>query len=423
MNEQQVAELAPRFTAFLKGFRRYFATECGFEHLRTYSRGLISDLSRKSVEPIALAAGCAVRTLQEFLTFHVWDEHAVGDRLQFRLVARDMPAPGTPLDALGVIGLVDETSKVKKGAKTPGVGRQYCGAVGKIENCIVTVHLGYRQGEFKTLIDSDLFLPERWSDDRARCRKAGIPDSLVYRPKWQISLEQIRRAQGNGVRFDWIVFDEYYGGKPGYLFGLDALGQHWIGEVPKNFRCWPTLPAYDSLQGPFASKRADNAACWGKPFRKHKWRTFKLAHQTEGPAIWKAKAGRVHLVRDGRPTVRKYWLIVAENVKTGEVKYFVSNAPPKTSLKLLLRVAFQRWNVEHVFRIAKSQIGFGHYEGRTYQGLMRHMVLCQLVMLFLAEQTARLRGGKSRANDRADRPGAQRHLPRLVGPTLPPTPV
>jgi SRSO17 transposase len=418
MNEQQIAELAPRLVAVLKEFRPCFATGCGFEHLGTYSRGLMSDLARKSVEPMALAAGCAVRTLQEFLTVHDWDEHAVRDRLQWHVVARDMPAPGMPLDALGVIGLVDETSSVKKGTKTPGVQRQYCGAVGKIENCIVTVHLGYLHGHFKTLIDSDLFLPEGWSQDRDRCREVHIPDSVVYRAKWRISLEQLARALGHGVRFDWVVFDEYYGGKPGYLWGLDALGLHWIGEVPKNFLCWPTLPAYDSRQGPFAAKRVDNAATWGKPFRKRKWRTFHLAHQTEGPAVWKAKAGRVHLVQNGRPTLRTYWLIVAENVKTGEVKYFVSNAPPKTALRLLLRVAFQRWNVEHVFRAAKSEIGFSHYEGRNYRGLMRHLVLCQLVMLFLAEQTARLRGEKSRADARTDRPGTQRDLPVLARPPL-----
>lgn len=417
MTEQQIAELAPEFTTFLKGFRPYFATDCGFGHLGTYVRGLASDLPRKSVEPIALAGGSAVRTLQEFLTFHAWDQNACRDRLQRRIVARHLPAPGQvsrtprrpePLEALGVVGLVDETSTVKKGTKTPGVQRQYCGAVGKIENCVVTVHLGCLHGDFKCLIDSDLYLPESWSDDRDRCRAVSIPDSLVYRPKWRISLEQIQRAMSNGIRFDWIVFDEGYGGKPGYLFELDRLGLHWIGEVPKNFLCWPTLPAYRSTQAPFAPKRVDNAACWGKPFRKRKWRRFRLKHQTEGPAIWWAKAGRVHLVQDGLPTERKYWLIVAKNEKTGEIKYFVSNAPRKTALKHLLRAAFCRWHVEHSFRVAKSEIGFSHYEGRHYLGLMRHMILCQLVMLFLAKQTARLRGEKSGADPGADGAGLQR---------------
>jgi SRSO17 transposase len=201
MNKQQIAELAPRFNAFLKGFRPLFATGCGFAHLGTNSWGLPSDLARKSAEPIALAPGCAVRTIQEFLTFHAWDEGRMRDRLQLRLVARDMPAPGMPLDSLGAIGLVDETSTVKKGTKTPGVQRQYYGAASKIEDCIVTVHPGYLQGDLKTLIDSDLFLPESWSLDRDRCRQAHIPDSGAYRAKWRISLKQIAHAIGNGVRF------------------------------------------------------------------------------------------------------------------------------------------------------------------------------------------------------------------------------
>ena len=418
MTEQQIAELAPEFNAYLKTFRPYFATAAGFAHLGTYARGLISDLERKSVEPIALAGGCAVRTLQEFLTWHRWDQQAVRDKLQRRIVACHMPAPGTPHDSLGVIGLVDETSTVKKGTETPGVQRQYCGAVGKVENCVVTVHLGYLHGRFKALIDADLYLPTSWADDRERCRNVDIPDTLDHRPKWRIALDQIAHALGNGVHFDWIVFDEGYGGKPGFLFGLDALGLHGIGEVPKNFPCWPTLPAYRSAQAPFAAKRVDNAACRGKPFRKKKWRTITLPHQTEGPAIWRAKAGLVHLSKDGLPTERKYWLIVAKNEKTGEAKYFVSNAPPKTALKRLLRVAFRRWHVEHAFRVAKSEIGFTHYEGRNYLGLMRHLILCQLVMLFVAEQTDRLRGEKSRDHHGADGPGAERDLPPLAATQL-----
>jgi len=396
MTQEQIASLAPQFSVYLEGFRPYFATKDGFAHLRVYARGLISDLSRKSVEPIALAGGCAVRTLQEFLTFHAWDQDAVRDKLQRRTVARHLPAPGSDADPPAVIGIVDETSAVKKGTKTPGVQRQWCGEAGKTENCIVTVHLGCLCGEFKTLIDADLYLPKGWDQDRDRCAEAGIADNVVYRPKWQIALEQIKRAMGNGVRFDWIVFDEGYGGKNPWLFELDALGLHWIGEVPKNFLCWPTLPAYHSLQAPFAAKRADNAATYSPAFRKRKWRRIKIAHQTQGPQYWLAKAVRVHLVKDGQPTERKYWLIVAKNQKTGQIKYFVSNAPPKTALKLMLPVAFRRWNVEHTFRLAKSQIGFTHYEGRKYKGLMRHMVLCLMVMLFLAEQTQRLRGEKGK---------------------------
>jgi len=145
MTTEQVAALGPAFTDYLRCFRPCFVTSNTFAHLGTYCRGLLSDLPRKSVEPTALAAGCAVRTLQEFLTHHVWDQDGLLARLQRRIVAEHLPPPGKKAaDELGVVGLIDETSVPKKGKKTPGVQRQYCGARGKIENCIVTVHLAVK---------------------------------------------------------------------------------------------------------------------------------------------------------------------------------------------------------------------------------------------------------------------------------------
>jgi len=441
MTDEQVAALGPAFTEYLADFRPCFLTGPTFKHFRTYARGLISDLPRKSVEPIALAAGSAVRTLQEFLTHHRWDRERMRDEVQRRVAREHLPAPGGagsrgPCDDVGVVGIVDETSVPKKGDKTPGVQRQHCGSTGKTDNCLVTVHLAVSSGDFRTLLDGELYLPEHaWHEDRDRCREAHIPDELVYRPKWQIAVGQLRRALGNGVRFDWVTFDEDYGGKPQFLYDLDALGLLYVGEVPPCSRCWPSFPPYCSYQAPFVAKRADNAAVWGKPFAKQKWKRFKLRRQGLPPQTWQVRAAQVWLQKDGRtdhprcrPTERTYWLIVARNVDSGEVKYFVSNAPPKTPLGTLLAVAFRRWCVEHVFRVAKSEIGFDHFEGRSYAGLMRHMALCQVVMLFLAERTTRLRGekpGAVGADDGADRPRAQRPVPRLAGPTspgLPPPP-
>jgi SRSO17 transposase len=225
----------------------------------------MSDLPRKSVEPIALASGTAVRTLQEFLSQHVWDHARMRDQLQQRVAREHLPPPGSRADPLGVIGLIDETSSVKKGDQTPGVQRQYCGHSGKIDNCIVTVHLACLCEQFKTLLDADLFLPqESWSADRDRCRDAGIPDDLVYRPKSEIALAQYRRALANGIRFDWLTFDEWYGSKPAFLAELERLGQRYVAEVPCSTRCWPTLPKYHSSQAPFAAKRADNAARYSR---------------------------------------------------------------------------------------------------------------------------------------------------------------
>ena len=419
MTAEQIAGLAPAFTAFLSSLRPCFARRDTFEHLGTYCRGLISDLPRKSVEPMALAGGAAVRTLQEFLTHHAWDHDAMLARMQRRIVERHLPAPGErPADELGVIGLVDETSVPKKGDKTPGVQRQYCGASGKIDNCIVTVHLAVRYGSFMAMLDSDLFMPqESWDLDRARCAAAHVPEDVTYRSKWLIALEQIERATANGVRFDWLVFDEWYGGKPEFLLRLEERGMNYVCEVPKSFMCWPTPPKYRSPQAPFAAKRADNAATHGKPFVNQDWQTVRLSRQTLAPQEWKVKAAQVHLQFDAKPTDRTYWLIVARNDDTGQTKYFVSDAPPKTELLTLLKVAFCRWNVEHAFRLAKTEIGFGHFEGRSWKGLLRHMILCQAVLLFVAEQTDKLRGEKSGPDDGADGPSFEHDLPPLAEPT------
>ena len=139
-----------------------------------------------------------------------------------------------------------------------------------------------------------------------------------------------------------------------------------------------------------------------------------MRRQTLPAQRWRVKSAQVHLSRSGVPTDRTYWLIVAQNIHTAEVKYFLSNAPPRTALKTLMAVAFTRAHIEHVFRVAKSEIGFSHFEGRSYRGLMRHMVLCQLVMTFIAEQTDRLRGEKRGDYARTGRPGAQYRLPPMA---------
>jgi SRSO17 transposase len=416
MTVEQVAALGPAFTDYLRSFRPCFVTSNTFTHLGAYCRGLMSDLSRKSVEPIALAAGCAVRTLQEFLTHHVWDEDRMRDQIQRRVVREHLPAPGSkPAGGIGTVGWIDETSAAKKGDNTPGVQRQYCGASGKIDNCIVTVHLACRCQDFMTLLDRDLFLPEAtWDADRDRCRAAHVPDDVVYRSKWQIALEQVDRALGNGVRFDWLTFDEWYGGKPGFLSGLEQRGLLYVCEAPANLPCFPGLPKYKSLQRPFASKRVDSAGKFSKPFKGKPWKRVKLARKTLAGQVWEVRAAQVYLSRDGRPTERTYWLIVARSVARGEVKYFVSNAPPRTALLTLMKVAFTRAGVEHVFRLAKTEVGFGHFEGRSYTGLMRHMTLCQLTLLFAAEQTNRLRGEKSRGDDRADGAGVEHAVSRMA---------
>lgn len=413
MTPEQVAALGPAFAAYLQQFDGCFVHDHTRQHLHTYCRGLLSDLPRKSIEPIALASGTAVRTLQEFLRDHVWDQHRMRDLLQQRLASR--PPPDTA-DDLGRVGLIDETSQVKKGTKTPGVQRQWCGSVGKVDNGIVTVHLGIVWGRCKTLIDADLFLPKAWSQDRQRCRDAGIPDDVVYRPKWRIALEQLDRAQANGVSLDWLTFDEYYGSKPAFLADLDGRPKlSYVGEVPRNFRCLTTRPKGRRPKGGWKGKRVDNLARCSSVLNRQAWQGMTLARLTLAEQEWEIRAGQVYLLRQGQVTERTYWLIVARNLATGEVKYFISNAPPETPLEKLLRVGFRRWNVEHTFRVSKTEIGFGHFEGRNYVALMRHLILCLLVLGFVADHTDRLRGEKPGDHAGAGVPGAEPAVRGLAG--------
>jgi SRSO17 transposase len=387
MTPEQIEHLGPAFADYLQPFLFCCGYTQTFDLLNVYCRGLLSDLKRKTCEPIALASGTAVRTLQEFLKDHLWSFQQVREILQRHVV---VALADQADEGLGTIGLVDETGTKKKGTKTPGVQRQYCGELGKKENCIVTVHLGVAKGPYKTLLDADLFLPQAWDQDRDRCREAGIPDAVVYRPKWQIALEQIDRAQTQGLVLDWLTFDEGYGDKPGFLAGLDRRQVRYVGEVPKSLACFATQPRAGE-----SSHRADNLLRHSPVFTRQKWRRLRLPRQTLGDQEWQVKAAQVWLSWAGAPTTRRYWLIGARNVRTGEEKYFVSNAAKRTSLRRLLRVAFTRWQVEHSFRLSKGEIGFRHFEGRNYVALMRHLTLCLVTLTFVAGEASRLRGEKS----------------------------
>jgi SRSO17 transposase len=411
MTEEQLDELGPALDHFLRPYLFCCSYTQTFAHLSTYCKGLLSELPRKSVEPIALASGCAVRTLQEFLKDHLWQHSQVRDQLQGH-VAEILPA--LPDDGLGTIGLIDETSAKKSGNKTPGVGRQYLGCVGKVDNGIVTVHLGLCHGTYKALLDAELFLPEEWADDRTRCRAAGIPDTILYRPKWQIALEQLDRARAHGLVFDGLTFDEGYGKAPGFVVGLDERQQLFVGEVPKNLSCLAANGCGRRPAASVAGRRADEVVRHSPAFLKQAARKVRLGQKTQAGQVWEVKAARVWQMQEKAWSQGTYWLIWARNVATGEEKYFLSNAPENASLVRLLRIAFCRWNVEHGFRVCKSELGFSHYEGRNYTGLMRHQTLCLLMLSFVAEHTQRLRGEKPGGDDGAGVRGAEPVVPGMA---------
>jgi SRSO17 transposase len=404
MDASQLQSLQPALRTWVESFRPCFKKEVTFEHFQCYLMGLLADLRRKSVEPIALAAGVAVRTMQEFLSMFAWD-HMRLDRMLSHRVADRCPSGG--------IGVIDATGHPKRGDKTPGVHRQYCGESGKIDNCVVAQHLLFTDDEasnpFSCVLASDLYLPKAWADDQDRRREAGIGVEMAYRPKWRIAVDQVRDALANGVKLNWVVFDEDYGRIPAFWFKLDSMGQQAVGEVPCDFRAWVKRPACLSAgNAAHAARRVDNLAIHSPAFTAQEWKRCKVKDTTRGELVWEYKAARVHLSDSSHPdhnisvpTDRRYWLIVLRQEKTGEIKYVVSNAGEGASVEQLIRVLLSRWHVEKWFERAKQEAGLGAFEVRTCKSLVRHWLCVRLAMCFLSEQTTRLRGEKPANHVRA----------------------
>ena len=383
MKAGEIGRLGRELKAFMRGFAGCFGRHEPAGHAELYVRGQLSNLPRKSVEPMADEAGIDPRALQKFLAQHCWDD-ALMVRRTHEIVARDHA------HALS-IGVIDETSFAKKGTKTPGVQRQHCGATGKRDNCTVTVHLGYATPDFHCLLSSALFLPESWSADRERCQEAGIPDELIHRPKWQIALELHQQALDQGVQLAWLTADEEYGRPVEFHLELTRRRQLYVVEVPVNFWAWGRAPkVLAGKDGPYLGKNAhastvEDLAKYSWTFAGQLWQTFHIKDGTKGPVVWEVKAAPIYLKDShGLPT-HAHWLIVARNaLDHAEIKYFVSNAAQDVPLKVLLHVAFSRWHVERCFEDEKTELGMDHFEVRTYCAMMRHLALTAVSHLFVA---------------------------------------
>jgi len=415
MDAPRIGRLGRDLGQYLRLFDDCFGRSEGREHLRCYVGGQVSALPRKCVEAIADEAGVPPRTLQDFLATHTWDHQRAVDRLQQTVAEHHHDEQA--------IGLIDETSFAKRGDKTAGVQRQYCGSRGKVDNCVVSVALGYARlrGEFRCTLDHRLFFPQSWDRDRDRRREAGVPADLRHKPKWKIALRMLEHALSNGVRFAWLTFDEGYGNNVQFLETLDRMGQAYVAEVSPSLHGWliePTVlqkghhAAQRSRMGrprrtprlaaqSAKANRIDRLCTYSYVMRDRPWTDYHVKDGHKGPIVWRAKATRLRLnvahEPDGRRRDPRFalpsaprWLIVARNPLTGETKYFVSNAPAGTPIERLLHVALGRWHIERGFQDEKSQLGLDQFECRRYVAVQRHLILTAISHLFLARTRLKL---------------------------------
>lgn len=426
MDAKTIKNTGRKLRTFLAEFNDCFSRSDQRAHLQTYINGQLSDLERKSIEPIALEANIPPRTLQYFLSTAPWDGPRLRDRLQW-IVAHDHRHPRA-------IGIIDESGNPKKGKHTCAVQRQWCGNTGKLDNCVVAVHLAYAFNDFQCLLDSDLFLPKEWADDLDRRQAAGIPPEVVYRKKADIALEQISRAIRNGIRFSALTFDEFYGRDGEFLDGLESLGQDYVAEVPSDFTGW--LHEVQLLQKPTPAQRRKpgrkkhfprlaakalpacevrNLAVYSRVFQKQKWQRFRIKDGEKGPIVWEVKYASFYRKHghDGLPSPT-HTLIVTRNVlDPGEVKYFLSNrvvGSGDVTLEGLLWVAFSRFSVERCFELGKRELGMDHFEVRSWQAIHRHFYVSQLSQLFCARVHQDLREKNAKCPVSYGRAGAHRSL-------------
>ena len=387
MNVDQILSLGAELAAYVDEFADCFVRSEPRSHMASYIRGQLLDLDRKSVEPIALANGVAPRTLQEFLRTDVWEGPAVRACLQ-QIVARDHLQD----DA---IGIVDDSGHKKNGNETACVSRQYCGRTGKVDNCVVTVNLSMASFDtrFRVMLDSVPFLPEAWDENLQRRRKAGIPEELSYRPKYEIALDEVDRARTNGVWFSWLTADGWYGQKPKFVEGLRRRNQRFVVEIPCNFRCWSYDPRKSKRPQP--AKEVRNLARYSRHMMRQAWTRVYLKDTEKGPLVWEAKGMPVWLKLKGH-VYGPWWLVWARDVtRPKEEKFHLSNASGGVPFEVILHVAFARWPVERCLQDEKSELGMSHFEVRKYPSICRHLILTMVSHLFLARQTQRLRGEKS----------------------------
>ena len=390
-----ISDLPRRLGRFAKDFEDCFVSQPTHGHFQTYMEGQTSALQRKSVEPMALQAGVPPRTLQQFLGLSKWDHPKLRERILERVLSRH---PGQ-----SPIALIDETSFPKKGDKTAGVQRQYCGATGKKDNCVVTVNLGYAVPDFHALIDCDVYLPEEtWADDAQRRKDTGIPDDLQFRTKGQIALDLLRRTQEHGAGFKYLTADELYGSSSEFRAGVADLGIVYVVETRCSTYGWSKRPRFEAPpvtgQHGRPRKKLKLASEAREPRRVDElwerggpsWLGYHVKDTEKGPVVWEVRATRFWPSLDD-VCLDECWLLVARHVITGELKYFLSNASADTPLEALLHVAFTRAVIEQLFEAAKGEIGLDHFEVRQYLSLVRHLIVSMASLLFLMEETTRLR--------------------------------
>ena len=391
----------------LQGFHEVFS-DCFHRsesrgHFFRYMVGQFSELERKSIEPIALNVEDGnVRPMQRFISDAEWADDKILNKYH-SLVSEDM---GT---ADGVL-IFDESGFIKKGNESIGVGKQYCGSIGKVENCQVGVFTAYASPYGYALLDKRLFIPEKWfSDDyKLRRTKCNLPASIEFKTKPQLAIEMLDNiVEQEIIPFKYVLGDSLYGSSPEFIEAVEScVGVTYFVEVASDTRCWLKRPITIEKQYKYkgeirsktvlekTEKKPIAVSTLATSINDFFWYRRKVSEGTKGPIEYEFTRRRIILSYKDLPQ-KTVWLTIRRTIGDKPVyKYYLSNAPTSTRLSLFVWLSGIRWAIEQCFEETKSELGMDHYEVRKYTGWHHHMLVSMLAHYFLWHLKIRL-GKKS----------------------------
>ncbi len=394
MNHGTPEESESRFAAYVEGLMSVIGHADRCRPLRDYCMGLILPGERKSVEPMAARTAPARTAAQHQSLLHFvgvapWSDEKVLSKVR-EMVLPEIERHG-PIEAW----IIDDTGFPKKGMHSVGVARQYCGQVGKQDNCQVAVSLSIANHHASLPVAYRLYLPKGWADDAVRRRKAGVPDDLSFRTKLEIALEQIRWACEAGLARGVLLMDPAYGNDARLRSEVSALALAYVAGIQSNTLVWPSgVEPKRRGKPPTKKGRRDEPElvsakelALGLPsqsWRKIRWR--------EGSADWlssrfarvRVRVGHRHRLPEDRS---QEWLLIEWPEDEAEPsKYWLSTLPEEISFRRLVDLAKLRWRIERDYQELKQELGLGHFEGRGWRGFHHHATLCIAAYGFLISE-------------------------------------
>lgn len=359
-----------------------------------YLCGQLSDLERKTIEPMVLALNGpnpnTVRAVQQFIGQGQWKVPTCVTRYQ-QLVAELLG------DSKGMV-IVDGSGFPKQGQDSAGVARQYCGNLGKVANCQEGVFAVYVSPLGYAFLDARLYLPLEWFDEdhRERWKKCGIPDDIRFHTEPELALDMVRElAKRAIVPFQWVVGDAHFGENPAWLDGISALGKWYFAEVPCNTRAWSRAPRVEPPgRGPLGRPRTRPRLARSTPrprelrevaaeLPRSAWTRYTFKEGSKGPMVAEFAFLRLTTIRKGLPGPRVWTVFRRSLGPQPELKFYVSNAPLTCARNELAYLGGMRWPVETMLEEGKGEVGMDHYEVRSWRGWYHHMIQTFMAHYFL----------------------------------------